>query len=127
MSHADSDLVLALGTVAVLLRGRGFDNGATLVEIAGKRIDELHQARREYRDEALRHSQEAALRRAINKAAGELPDGVEISIVVERGAASVYLHDGVFEKSLDVDADDRLTAEVLAAIEAATTRAEAAP
>ena len=61
----------------------------------------------------------AGTRKAINRAAEELPEYAEILISVEKGAACVYLHRSRGELSFDVDAYDRLTAEIHAAIDAA--------
>lgn len=63
---------------------------------------------------------DAAIGRAIQRAAGELPDDWEVELTVERGAASVYLRDpSGAVKAIDVSADDRLPAEIDAAIDAA--------
>lgn len=69
---------------------------------------------------------DAAIGAAIERAAAELPDGYEIEITVERGAGSVYLHhpDGM-SIGMDVDADNRIAAEINAAVDDAVESANA--
>lgn len=71
--------------------------------------------------EALREdARHTAVGAAIERAAAELPDNYSVEIHIERGAASVYivLPDGS-SGDIDVDADNRLAAEINAAIDAA--------
>jgi len=57
---------------------------------------------------------------AIQRAAGELPENFEIEMGIERGSASVYMRNSDAETvCMDVDADNRLAAEINAAIDAA--------
>jgi hypothetical protein len=57
---------------------------------------------------------------ACERACGELPDGWEVRVCLENGSGTVELcsPDG-FSEYMDVDDDDRLTAEVNAAVDAA--------
>ncbi len=65
-------------------------------------------------------ARDAAIGAAIQRAAGELPDGYEIQVCVERGAGYVTMTDrDARTHSFDVDADNRLPAEINAAIDAA--------
>lgn len=82
---------------------------AKLIAALPALLDQLEAAERD-----------AAIGRAIQRGAAELPDGWEVEITVERGAASVYLRDDDGEtKAIDVDAGYRLPAEINAAIDAA--------
>ena len=74
------------------------------------------------REERATLTRDAAIGAAIQRAAGELPDGWNIAIDVERGAGSVYLHGPDDSEAMDVDSDNRLAAE----INVATDRALAA-
>lgn len=61
--------------------------------------------------------------RAIDIAAGSLPDGWNIRIDVERGAAVVLLSDPEGnEEAMDVDADNRIAAEIVDAVRLARKR-----
>lgn len=63
---------------------------------------------------------DAAVSAAIERAAADLPDGDMLEITVEKNSAMVVLYwgQGGFE-TMDVDDDNRLAAEINAAIDAA--------
>lgn len=61
--------------------------------------------------------------KAIQRGAGDLPDGYEVEITVERGSACVVLRDPDGNlQSIDVDSDNRLAAEINAATDAAIAK-----
>lgn len=63
---------------------------------------------------------DAAVGAVIEKAARDLPEYYELEITIECGAASVYLRNPDGETScIDRDSDNRLAAEINAAIDAA--------
>lgn len=63
---------------------------------------------------------DAVVGAAIERAARDLPEYYELEITIERGAASVYLRNPDGETShIDNDSDNRLAAEINAAIDTA--------
>lgn len=62
-----------------------------------------------------------AIRKAIERACRDLPEGFEINISLERHSGTVYLlpPDTDATISMDVDADDRLAAEINEAVDGA--------
>lgn len=86
-------------------------------EAAESRAEAEHAAR-------VAAERDAAIGAAIQRAAGELPDGFNVEISVERGSGSVTIlnPDGQLT-AMDVDSDNRLAAEIHAAIDAAISRA----
>jgi hypothetical protein len=85
------------------------------------RLSEAEQALQALREEVEGLRRDAALGAAIQRAARDLPDGWQVHVCVERGAGwpILYNPEGDVIECDDIDADDRLTAEVLAAIDAA--------
>lgn len=71
-------------------------------------------------------ARDALLGAAIERAARDLPDGWEVHVCVERGAgwAILYNPNGDVVELEDQDSDNRLVAEVNAAIDAARTTAD---
>ena len=88
----------------------------TLIAIAKTLSAEVRRLREE--NERLR--KDAAVSAAIERAAKDLPDGDMLEITVEKDSAMVVLYwgQGGFE-TMDVDDDNRLAAEINAAIDAA--------
>ena len=85
--------------------------------------DMLKDAQKEIvrlREENERLRKDAAVSAAIERAAKDLPDGDMLEITVEKDSAMVVLYwgQGGFE-TMDVDDDNRLAAEINAAIDAA--------
>lgn len=96
--------------------------------ILAKKLEaaELLAATATQRAEAMEADADAtAVGAAIQRAAGELPEDWSISVEIERGSGTVLLynegHDA--EKVMDVDSDNRLAAEINAAIDAALSAA----
>lgn len=81
--------------------------------VAGLTVDKL-------REENERLRKDSAVSAAIERAAKDLPDGDMLEITVEKGSAMVVLYwgQGGFE-TMDVDDENRLAAEINAAIDAA--------
>jgi len=75
---------------------------------------------RRLREENERLRKDAAVSASIERAAKDLPDGDMLEITVEKDSAMVVLYwgQGGFE-TMDVDDDNRLAAEINAAIDAA--------
>ena len=75
---------------------------------------------RRLREENERLRKDAAVSAAIERAAADLPDGDMLEITVEKDSAMVVLYwgQGGFE-TMDVDDDNRLAAEINAAIDSA--------
>jgi len=68
-------------------------------------------------------AKDAEIGHAIELAAEKLPDGYQIEVSIERGARSVYLVDpDGGSMPMDIDADNRLVAEIKGAIDAAIAR-----
>lgn len=87
----------------------GFDGITSMAVAVGKLREENERLRKD-----------AAVSAAIERAAKDLPDGDMLEITVEKDSAMVVLYwdQGGFE-TMDVDDDNRLAAEINAAVDAA--------
>lgn len=94
-------------------------NEATCIALNDMLKDAQEEVRR-LREENERLRKDAAVSDAIERAAKDLPDGDMLEITVEKDSAMVVLYwgQGGFE-TMDVDDDNRLAAEINAAIDAA--------
>ena len=94
-------------------------NEATCIALNNMLKDAQNQIER-LREENERLRKDAAVSTAIERAAKDLPDGDMLEITVEKDSAMVVLYwgQGGFE-TMDVDDDNRLAAEINAAIDAA--------
>ena len=90
------------------------------IEVIEHRMDAHIEEIRRLREENERLRKDSAVSAAIERAAADLPYGDMLEITVEKDSAMVVLYwgQGGFE-TMDVDDDNRLAAEINAAIDAA--------